>query len=93
MQHLKRRHKRRVQVQYSSTKEAQENNEEIHEVGSQLAHRRVNSTCLVGHQAVSVESPATRRSRAVAPDSMGNSRIQWSIAIDPRHWRGQGTRQ
>jgi hypothetical protein len=25
----------------------------------------------------------TRRSRAVAPDSLGNGRIQWSTAIDP----------
>jgi hypothetical protein len=37
MQHFKRRPKRCVEVQDSRTKEAQGNNEEIHEVGSQPA--------------------------------------------------------
>jgi hypothetical protein len=35
MQHLKRRPKRSVEVQESRPKEAQENSEEIQEVGSQ----------------------------------------------------------
>jgi hypothetical protein len=35
MQHLKRRHKKRLEVQDSRTKEAQGNSEEIYEVGSQ----------------------------------------------------------
>jgi hypothetical protein len=39
MQHLKRRHKRSIEVQDSRTKETQGNNEEIHEVDSQPAHR------------------------------------------------------
>jgi hypothetical protein len=38
MQHLKRRFKRSKEVQDLRTKEAQGNNEEIHEVGSQLVH-------------------------------------------------------
>jgi hypothetical protein len=38
MQHLKRRHKRCVEVQDSRTKVAQANSEEIHEVSSQPAH-------------------------------------------------------
>jgi hypothetical protein len=38
MQHLKRRHKRSIEVQDSRTKEAQGNNEQIHEVGSRPAH-------------------------------------------------------
>jgi hypothetical protein len=38
MQHLKRRYKKSLEVQDSRTKEAQGNNEEIHEVGSQPAH-------------------------------------------------------
>jgi hypothetical protein len=37
MQHLKRRHKRSVEVQDSRTKEAQENSEEIHVEGRQPA--------------------------------------------------------
>jgi hypothetical protein len=37
MQHLKRRHKRSIEVQDSRTKEAQGNNEEILEVGTQPA--------------------------------------------------------
>jgi hypothetical protein len=37
MQHIKRRHKRCIEVQDSRTKEAQGNSEEIHEVGSQPA--------------------------------------------------------
>jgi hypothetical protein len=37
MQHLKRRHKKSLEVQDSRTKEAQENSKEIHEVGSQPA--------------------------------------------------------
>jgi hypothetical protein len=35
MQHLKRRHKKSLEVQVSRTKEAQGNNEVIQEVGSQ----------------------------------------------------------
>jgi hypothetical protein len=38
MQHLKRRHKRSIEIQYSRIKETQGNNEEIHEVGSQPVH-------------------------------------------------------
>jgi hypothetical protein len=38
MQHLKRRYKRIIEVQGSRIKEAQRNNEEIDEVGSQPAH-------------------------------------------------------
>jgi hypothetical protein len=38
MQNLKRRHKKSIEVQNSRTKEAQVNNEEIHEVVSQPAH-------------------------------------------------------
>jgi hypothetical protein len=38
MQHLKRRHKKSIKVQDSITKEAQENSEEIHEVGCHPAH-------------------------------------------------------
>jgi hypothetical protein len=39
MQHLKRRDKICIEVQDSRTKEAQGNNEEIHEVGSQPESR------------------------------------------------------
>jgi hypothetical protein len=38
MQHLKRRHKRSIEVQDSRIKEAQGNNEEIHEMGNQPAN-------------------------------------------------------
>jgi hypothetical protein len=37
MQHLKRRHKKSIEVQDSKTKEAQGISEEIHEVASQPA--------------------------------------------------------
>jgi hypothetical protein len=38
MQHLKRRHKKSLEVQGLGTKEAQGNNEEIHEMGNQPSH-------------------------------------------------------
>jgi hypothetical protein len=81
MQHLKK-HKRSIEVQNSRTKEAQGNNEEIHEVGSQPAHsgcsteqsaqrgQTVNSNLSGVHQTVCTEGPTTRRPRAVAPDCL-----------------------
>jgi hypothetical protein len=78
MQHLKIRHKRCIEVQYSRTKEAQRNNEEIHEVDSHPAlwwrtrqwtvPVRCAPDCPVGHQIVCAEGPITRRPWAVAPD-------------------------
>jgi hypothetical protein len=38
MQHLKRRHKKSLEVQDLGTKEDQGNNEEIHEMGNQPSH-------------------------------------------------------
>jgi hypothetical protein len=78
MQHLKRRHKRSIEVQDSRTKEAQRNNEEIHEVGSQPAHWWRTGQCTITCSVcigLSDETPGNlcreahnERSRAVAPD-------------------------
>jgi hypothetical protein len=54
-----------------------------------VEHQTVNGTfrCAtdypVGHRAVYTERAATRRSRDVAPDCLGNVWIQLPIAIDP----------
>jgi hypothetical protein len=67
MQHLKRRNKRNIEVQDSRTKEAQGNNEEIHELDSQLAHWW--RTELSGGTQCSLRREAHNgRSRAIAPD-------------------------
>jgi hypothetical protein len=54
----------------------------------------VNNICPVGHRAVCAERPATRRSRAVAPDNLAtvgsNGRLLQTPTID---WRGQSTEQ
>jgi hypothetical protein len=78
MQHLKRRHKKSIEVQDSITKEAQENSEEIHEVGCQQRNGGAPDSeqypvwcapeCPVGHQTVCAEGPATRHPWVVAPN-------------------------
>jgi hypothetical protein len=67
MQHLKRRHKNSLEVQDSRTKEAQRISEEIHEEGSQPAHRWC--TGLSGGTSDSLRREAHNGcSWAVAPD-------------------------
>jgi hypothetical protein len=78
MRHLKRRHKRSLEVQYSRTKEAQRISEEIHEVGSQPApwwrtgqctvHVRCAPDCPMGHPDSLRREAHNGRSRAVALD-------------------------
>jgi hypothetical protein len=95
MQHLKRRHKRSVEVQDSRSKEAQGNSEEIQEEDSQPAvwwctrqwtvHDRCASNCL------SREARNQGLSGAVAPDCLvctGQSSQQSVLTIDCyRHQR------
>jgi hypothetical protein len=80
MQHLKRRHKRCVEVQDSRIKEAQKKHQRNPGSGQSasalVAHRTVNSTCPVctglsdGTPGSLRREPATRRSRAIAPDCL-----------------------
>jgi hypothetical protein len=104
MQHLKRRHKNSLEVQDSRTREAQRISKEIHEEGSQPAHWwcsrqrtvpvRCAPDCSVGHLDSLRREAHNGCSGAVASDSVGNGRIQRSIATDPNSrlmW--QGTRQ
>jgi hypothetical protein len=93
MQHLKRRHKRTLEVEDSRTKKAQRISKEIHEVGSQpapwwrtgqwIASCLVCTDCPVGHPDSLRREAHDGRSRSVAPDYLGNGRIQRSTATDP----------
>jgi hypothetical protein len=92
MQHIKRRHKRSIEVQDSRTKEVQ-NSEEIHEVGTQK--------CTGGAPDSLRREAHNGRSRAVAPDYLvcapdilGNDRIQRSTTTYPNGrltWPGHQT--
>ena len=82
---LKRRHKMSLEVQDSRTKEAQRNNEEMNEVGSQPAHwwctGQWTVTCLV----------CTRLSSGT-PDSLhreAHNRRSHAIALDYQVCTGQ----
>jgi hypothetical protein len=82
VQHLKRRHKRSVEVQDSRTKEAQGNSKEIHEVGSQpgalVAHRTVNSN-LSGGTPESLRRGA--RNQAPSSCSIGLPGVHWTVRV------------
>jgi hypothetical protein len=94
MQHLKRKHKRSVEVQDSNTKEAQGNNEEIHEVGSQLAHGAPDSEqYLYGVHGLSGGTPDSLRreahNQALSSYSTGLSGVHRTVFVTVDCYRPQ----
>jgi hypothetical protein len=87
MQHLKRRHKKSLEVQDSRTKKAQGNSEEIHEVDSQPAHwwhtGQWTVTCPVYIGLSGGTLGSLRRGARKAPSgcSTGLSGVHWTIWV------------
>jgi hypothetical protein len=86
MQHIKRRHKRCIEVQYSGTKEAQKkqwrNPCRGQSASALVAHQTVNNTCLVWTRLFGVTSGCLRR-EAAARGSWGCSTGLFGQLLDP----------